>query len=584
MIRLSALVTAIVLVLVSALPAVAQTRGTRIAGKESLLVDFYSRTWAVVIGIDDYPQLTYNQQLQQAVRDARGVEQVLRDQYGFDQIVTLYNEQATKNGILKVLQGDLLQTSEDDAVFVFFAGHGNTVTTADGDLGYLLPYDGSFKDNELYKNISMTTLKNDVAKAIPAKHIFFVMDACYSGLLLAQRGPGDQEPQADRLDYLREITRERARQVLTAGGKGQMVLDGGRNGHSVFTGRLLQALEEADGYITAKEIGYRVPEKVFYDAQDRGHKQQPQFGRLLGQGDFVFVKRHDLAAALGSDVDRALADADAAEAEAERLRQELAAAKALQKKQEAEAEAERLRSELEALQREGEQKTVGRPKLAEQSSGRSSTDRMVFITSGSFQMGSSKYDNEKPIHTVYVDGFWMDTHEVSVENYRGFRPDYQPPSWSSCAQCPATNVSWHDARAFYVSLGKRLPTEAEWEKACKGPEGSTYAWGSAPDKSKGRFGLAWEDGAGKVGSYAANGYGLYNMSGNVWEWCSDRYDGDYYSKSLKRNPEGPSSGQHRVLRGGSWYYPEGGVRCANRDGSAPDNRIPDRGFRCVRTE
>lgn len=84
------------------------------------------------------------------------------------------------------------------------------------------------------------------------------------------------------------------RLVLAAGSKGQTVLDGGRNGHSVFTGRFLQALEEADGYITAKEIGYTVPEKVFYDAQDRGHKQQPQFGRLSGQGDFVFMRKDAL--------------------------------------------------------------------------------------------------------------------------------------------------------------------------------------------------------------------------------------------------------------------------------------------------
>ena len=208
-----------------------------------------------------------------------------------DEIITLYNQQATRGDIERVLLGTMSQTGKEDGVFVFFAGHGNTLSTDDGDLGYLVPHDGSLEEGEHYQNISMTTLKNDVAKGVPAKHIFFVMDACYSGLLLAQRGPGDSAPKADRLDYLQEITRERARQVLSAGGKGQTVLDGGRNGHSVFTGRFLQALEEADGYITAKEIGFAVPERVFIDAQDRGHKQQPQFGRLAGQGDFVFVRK-----------------------------------------------------------------------------------------------------------------------------------------------------------------------------------------------------------------------------------------------------------------------------------------------------
>jgi len=270
----------------------AQTRGaSRVVGKEDVLSGFYDKTWAVIIGIDDYPSLSYNLQLQQAVKDAEGVKKALEDSYRFDKIITLYNAEATRDGIVEVLLGQLRKAGENDGVFVFFAGHGKTVSTEDGDLGYLLPHDGSFDEGKLYKNISMTTLKNDVAKAVPAKHIFFVMDACYSGLLLAQRGPGDGEPAAERLDYLREVTKERARQVLSAGGKGQTVLDGGRNGHSVFTGRLLQALEEADGYITAKEIGSSLPEKVFYDAQDRDHKQQPQFGRLAGQGDFVFVKK-----------------------------------------------------------------------------------------------------------------------------------------------------------------------------------------------------------------------------------------------------------------------------------------------------
>jgi len=282
------------LLLLLVLPLFAQQRGLRVQGKEQVLTGFYDRTWAVIIGIDDYPNLSYNQQLQQAVRDARGVEKVLREQFQVDRIITLYNQQATRENIMRVLLGDLSETRGSDGVFVFFAGHGNTVTTAEGDLGYLLPYDGSFAERENYRNISMTALKNDVAKGVPAKHIFFVMDACYSGLLLAQRGPGDHAPDASRIDYLREITRERVRLVLSAGGKGQTVLDGGRNGHSVFTGRFLQVLEEADGYITGKEIGYSVPEKVFYDAQDRGHKQQPQFGRLSGQGDFVFVRKDAL--------------------------------------------------------------------------------------------------------------------------------------------------------------------------------------------------------------------------------------------------------------------------------------------------
>ncbi len=250
-------------------------------------IQLYENTYALIIGIDNYSNLDFNWQLQYAVKDAKGVAKSMRDNFEFNDIIELYNERATKNNILQALS-NFITTKKDDGIFIFFAGHGHTESTPDGDLGYIIPHDGSMNEIEMYKNISMNELK-DFLKPILAKHVFVVVDACYSGTLLTTRGV-QEKPEPD-LGYLREITKGRVRQVLTAGGKGQQVLDGGPGGHSVFTGYFLQFLENASNYITASQLGYKLPEEVFKAARDRNHNQSPVFGNLLGEGDFVFITK-----------------------------------------------------------------------------------------------------------------------------------------------------------------------------------------------------------------------------------------------------------------------------------------------------
>ena len=252
-------------------------------------VPLYRKMYAVIIGIDKYENLPLDKQLSYAVKDAKGVENVLREKYRFDSFDTLYNEKATKSEITKILQGKLSKIDEEDAVFVFFAGHGTTQKDRLGgeELGYILPYDGTFEKDKMYLNISMSQLKDEVAKVIPAKHIFYVIDACYSGTLLAQRAGGVSP--SHKYAYLQEITKEPVRQVLTAGTDKQTVLDGGPKGHSVFTGRFIEKLEETKDYITAAELGEYVKSRVSSDAQSRGHTQTPRDGSFYGLGDFVFV-------------------------------------------------------------------------------------------------------------------------------------------------------------------------------------------------------------------------------------------------------------------------------------------------------
>jgi peptidoglycan/xylan/chitin deacetylase (PgdA/CDA1 family)/uncharacterized caspase-like protein len=251
----------------------------------------YRESWAAVIGIDTYetwPKLSY------AANDAQAVRDMLLKKYNFkdDHVFLLLDKQATRQNILSLL-GDKLANPDlvkrDDRVFVFFAGHGATRHLASGrDLGYIIPVDGDLSNYE-GQAISMTNFQ-DVAEAIPAKHLFFVMDSCYSGLALT-RGAGGLPIG----NYLMEISRRTARQIFTAGGADQQVADNGPNGHSVFTWTLLQALDgradlNGDGVITATELAAYVTPAV----SALSH-QTPAFGNLPGSegGDFIFELSHD---------------------------------------------------------------------------------------------------------------------------------------------------------------------------------------------------------------------------------------------------------------------------------------------------
>ena len=267
-----------------------ETRGLRVVAKDPASgqqaeVPLYNKSYAVIIGIDQYQNLPADRQLSYAVRDAKGVAQALAKNYRFDKIFTLYNKDATKEQIMKLLTVQLpKEIGKNDSLFVFWAGHGNQELTPEGDIGFLIPYDGSA--DEVYRNVTMTEIRDTVSRIVPAKHVFYAMDACYSGLLTTRAV--DNKPRRD-LAYLKEITKERVRQVLTAGARDQQVLDGGPNGHSVFTGRLIEILEASGDFITANEIQAILKERVFNDAKGRGFVQTPSFGSLSGNGDFVFV-------------------------------------------------------------------------------------------------------------------------------------------------------------------------------------------------------------------------------------------------------------------------------------------------------
>ena len=218
---------------------------------------YYRESWAVVIGINDYqnwPKLRY------AVNDATAVEQALVSRFGFkrENIRKLINGDATRQRIMEVLGDEFTdgnKVQREDRVFFFFAGHGATRTLQDGrQLGFIIPADAD-RTNYYSTAISMTALR-EACDLIAAKHVYFVMDSCYSGLALTRGAGGFARDRS----YLEEVTRRVAREILTAGGADQEVADDGPQGHSVFTWALLQGLQgqadlDGNGVITASELG-----------------------------------------------------------------------------------------------------------------------------------------------------------------------------------------------------------------------------------------------------------------------------------------------------------------------------------------
>ena len=221
---------------------------------------------------------------------------------------------------------------------------------------------------------------------------------------------------------------------------------------------------------------------------------------------------------------------------------------------------------------------------------------MVLIPAGKFQMGSNEgIDSEKPVHTVYLDAFYMDKYEVTNAQYKKFMdatgyktPKYWNDSNYNAPNQPVVGVSWEDAKAYTDWAGKRLSTEAEWEKAARGKlVGKKYPCGDELTHDDANYyGTGGKDQwiyTSPIGKFAPNGYGIYDMAGNVWEWCADWYNNHYYADSPRQNPKGPVSGNIRVWRGGSYGNDELALSVYFRD---PDVKSPTVanayvGFRCI---
>ena len=254
---------------------------------------------------------------------------------------------------------------------------------------------------------------------------------------------------------------------------------------------------------------------------------------------------------------------------------------------------------------------------------------MAWVKGGNFVRGSNfkenqaalklcrKYDracqlwwfsDEIPLKLISLNSFWIDIYETTNDQYLEFvkATGHRPALDDTCTtdSCwkgnlwkgesfsplirnqPVTQVDWYDAVAYCEWKGKRLPTEAEWEKAARGPTGNIYPWGKGSPRGRATYNKKWM-GIGtmtNVGSYprGVSIYGIHDMAGNVWEWVSDWYSRTYYRKSRRKNPKGFKTGEFKVLRGGSWVNFPDSLRSSFRRWSRPDLRFNDTGFRCAK--
>ena len=646
-----------------------QLKGMKALSKETgKETQVYDQSYALLIGINKYkewPTLDY------AVNDAKAVGELLVQRFAFDlsRVKYLIDEQATLQNIKNALSDIAAKATENDRVLVYYSGHGQTLELkGGGQMGFLVPVEGSTRDDRLYSTcLPMADVKT-ISSLISAKHILFLVDACYSGLAAStQRGL----PPETKL-YLKQIASEKGRQVITAGSKGEASEERSEWGHGAFTYELLEGLGtgladlDNDGIITSQELGEFLKSKVARISQ---HKQTPQFKFLTDEeGEFVFLCDGEVTTSAGTTPEEVKKPSvgtvktlygnlqidnfidgqlyiDGKEIskvssgtvipvnnltvgdhviKIASARGDFVVSSTVE-----EGKTTTLTSRLLSPTGLGPQAKINVP---------ASIDDMVWVEGGSFEMGSNDGDvNEKPVHRVSVDGFYMDKYEVSVAKFKqfvdvtGYRTEAEKlgygniwtgSSWEKRSgvdwRCdeegnlrqedqmnhPVIHVSWNDAIAFARWAGKRLPTEAEWEYAAKcGSKQYKYSWGNGEPVGKKGGNIAdeaakrkcpgwtvlsgYDDGfvfSSPIGYFEPNDFGLYDMTGNVWEWCSDWYDKDYYRKSPEQNPQGPSNGGARVTRGGAWNYLPSFARSATRVYDRPWTSYCDRGFRCVRTK
>ncbi|MBW2737883.1 MAG: SUMF1/EgtB/PvdO family nonheme iron enzyme [Deltaproteobacteria bacterium] len=521
------------------------------------IAGYYDRSYALVIGINKYPSPKWDD-LDYARGDAEAVASFL-DSQGFE-VIPLYDRQATKTAIISRMQNVLARkVGKNDRVLVFFAGHGHTEPLSGKDWGYIVPYHEGNLLSASY--ISMEELQTQSRKMGNAKHQLFVMDACYGGLLGTKGSSVDAYP-----GYLKEVTRRVARQIITAGGKGEEVLDGGPGGHSVFVDHFLAGLKDAladtngDGYITFAELtSYLVPSAS-------NSYQTPAPGTLPGHGLGEFVFRSP------KGITRITENSRTPPSSQKRRSQEPRTTVAM----------------------------APRPSSLEK--GQSFTNsigmKFVLIPSGTFMMGSplnepERFKDERQHRVTITKPFYMQTTEVTQGQWREVMGS-NPSRFKDCgADCPVEEVFWNDAQEFIRKLNRkeradkyRLPTEAEWEYACRADSITRFCFGD----SDGKLGeYAWYIGNSSlkthsVGQKQPNVWGLYDMHGNVWEWVEDDWHENYKGAPTDgRAWIDEPRGSNRVIRGGSWNFVAQYCRSAIRYDVSPDNRNNNLGFRLSRS-
>ncbi len=598
--------------------------------------------YALVIGNNNYTALP---KLKTAEADAREIERLLRESYGF-QTRLLVN--ATRSQIVAALSSYRRELTPDANLLIYYAGHG--YNDKDADKAYWLPVDATIDDSSNW--IIADEITTGI-RVIPAKHVLVISDSCYSGTLT--RGLNDMLPRpTGREQFLQRMAAGHSRTLMASGGD-EPVADNGGGGHSVFAAALLRGLQQMDkGQFTAAELfNNYVVEAVAGRAE-----QTPLYNPLRNSGhesgDFIFIKLK-----VGDKTVEVTVSAPPA-TKVDPAQQELAFWAAIQTSTDAEdfkdyltrypnglyagIARRRVAALTSAAQPNSNAGNTARPApvtppannttagttsaarpagRAQQMQSRAGVE-FVWIPPGNCTMGSSDADvqrayeqaqreygkeakvewfkPEQSAHRVTIaDGFYMGKYEVTQAQWQTVMGNN--PSIFKGDNLPVEQVSWDDAVSFIAKLNGqndgytyRLPTEAEWEYAARA--------GTTGDYSGNLDAMAWYYNNGgdarlsgewsydklkannnrthPVGSKQPNAFGLFDTHGNVWEWCQDWYH-DSYAGAPPDGSAWLSGGEqkYRVMRGGSWVNYAVSLRSALRYGFSPDSRVSYLGLRVV---
>ncbi len=535
------------------------------AVEQPVLPDF-GRYYALVIGNQSYRNLD---ELKTARLDAKEIARQLEEQYGFEVELLLDADRDRMLWTLSQLP-KRIPRREQDSLLIYYVGHSHL--NRQNGAGYWLPVDAAQDhDTEWIPTALITNLLGTVR----ARHILVLTDSYYTGnLQLPEEAGRRQEDKKERLQRLLETP---SLTVLSSGGE-QPIYET-RDRHSMFATSLLNTLRDNQHILSGRVLFERMVQPYF-----RATEQLMEYGYLAGtereQGDFLFLPKQ-------------------LQTMRQMRRPAVQPRKVAQLAPKPKPEYKISPPKQVATSTSPPPAPVAsprpQPKKGDIMINEVSGMDLVYVPSGCFKMGSSSDEKgrfvwEGPVHEACVDGFWIGKYEVTQKQWKRIMGD-NPSGFKKGDQYPVENVSWNDAQKFLGRLNKRssrvyrLPTEAEWEYACRANGTGKYCGGDNPDF------LAWhEENSGSTthptGKLQANDFGLYDMSGNVWEWCADRFDKNYYALAGTRlNPQGPASGsEKRVVRGGSAGSRVHNCRAAFRFRNEPDYQENLIGFRVVMQE
>jgi len=552
-----------------------------------LLAERGGKSWGVVVGVSEYEKLP---DLRYAATDAKAMAGLL-ERKGFT-VTLLINGQAGKAQILSELGEKLAkQAGPNDRVLVFLAGHADTkILKAGRQVSHFFPVAGDYgamTDSAL----NLSTIR-ELIDAVPAKQVLLVLDGCHSGI----SGVPSQSPSPALEAQLRRTMVERSREILTACSPSQQALEASEVGMSLFASVVIEGLEKGtadlneDGLIPTSELLTYADQRMISILQPKGLAQKPQRWDLNPEkGEFVFLapKKPLAAKAESSTVPAHGAGGSTG------ISPDTAGTKPRPKDQK-EAEAKSAEKPVSPGGTSTVSRVVVTPPLPEEFTGRDGAS-MVLVPAGEFIMGSDKGDDdEKPVHRIQTDSFYIDKFEVTNGRFAKFIDAIKgEPPWGfddkdtpvAHADQPVRWVTWLDATAYCQWAGKRLATEAEWEKAARGTDGRQYPWGDElPTPAHAVFGQ--KEGSESLPPFSSRDKGkspsgAQDMAGSLYEWVADWYDDEYYAKTPSQNPRGPSEGTQKVQRGGSYSNNPYRLRASFRTKDNPTEARPNVGFRCA---